>query len=284
MDDSGHSDHDNITDAESPTFNLTTTDPNLPDGSARFSEFNLKYRVYLRPEAGPESLLYNSVVDSNLDAANLLEGFTDLGRIQTALGPFADGIHSLKLEVEDRAGNISEDFLLTFEVDTTLDGEPAIDLVDSSDSGMLTDDNVTSINRPSFVGIAEVGSTVRLLADGRLVGTSEVQSDLSDGTAGDGLGAWEVTSSTLADGSYEFTAAIEDWAGNVATTEGLTVEIDTAAPNTPLLDLLNDTGHSDHDNFTGASNLEFNLTTEDSGTHANEFNLKYRVFRETGRW
>ena len=158
------------------------------------------------------------------------------------MGPFSEGTHNLKLEVEDRAGNISEDFLLTFQVDAQLDGAPTIDLLASSDSGMFDDDDVTAISAPTFGGVGEVGATVRLTANGQLVGTAEVQSDLSDGTEGDGLGTWQVSSAKLADGTYAFVAAIEDWAGNVATTETLNVTIDQQAPNTPLLDLLNDTG------------------------------------------
>lgn len=278
LDDTGHSDHDNITELISPQFNLTTTDPKLADGSERASEFNLKYRIYARQQGAAETLLYNSVVDGDLDAANLVEGFTNLNQIQTTLGPFSDGKHSLALEVEDRAGNISEDFLLEFEVDSTLDGESSINLLAASDTGMLDTDNVTNISTPSFGGVAEIGSAVRLFADGQLVGTGEVQSDFSDGAPGDGLGVWQVAAETLADGSYEFTAEIEDWAGNLETTVGLTVEIDTVAPNTPLLDLLSDSGHSDHDDFTSAASPEFSMTTEDSGTHANEFNLKYRLY------
>ena len=242
LNDNGHSGHDNITGNSTLEFNLTTEDP-APVGG-HLDSFNYKYRIFVRPEGGEETLVYNSVTDPDIDPTELVEGFTSLEQLQTTLGPFPDGTHNFKLEVEDRAGNISQDFLLDVQIDSTLNGDPGIELLASSDTGMFDGDNVTGINEPAFTGIAEVGSTVRLRADGQLIGVAEVQSDDSDGSPNDGLGEWEITSEPLDDGVYEITAEVEDWAGNLATTSSLTVEIDTLAPNTPQLDLLpaSDTG------------------------------------------
>ena len=282
LNDSGRVGEDELTQDSSLTFNLTTEDPDLPGGRA--SEFNLKYRIYLRPDGGEERLIYNSVTDADIDPALLSGGFTSLGQLEAVLGPFPDGVHNFKLEVEDRAGNISEDFLLNVHIDSTLDtpnGVVNIDLTSSSDTGMSERDDVTRINRPTFTGVAEVGATVNIFANGQLVGVGIVQSDETDFVPGDGLGVWQVQVDALDDGPYEVLAHIEDAAGNFLRSESLTVEIDTTQPNTPILDLLNDTGHGTHDEITGSSELLFNMTTEDPdlpGDRGSDFNYKYRVY------
>ena len=282
LNDTGHANYDDITGENVLDFNLTTTDPDLPDGADRASDFNLKYRIYLRPEGGEEELIFNSVTDTSIDPESVLEGFTNLNTLQATLGPFDDGIHNFKLEVEDRAGNVSEDFLLTVQIDSDLAGDPGIDMLMASDSGMDDGDNVTGIDQPAFTGVGEVGSTVRLLANGELVGVGEVQSDDSDGVPGDGLGQWEITSEPLDDGVYNISADIEDWAGNVESTGALQIEVDTLAPNTPQLDLLpaNDTGLSDQDNVTSDLLPTFNMATIDPNQddHLIGFNYKYRLF------
>ena len=280
LNDTGHSNHDNITLSDLLEFNFTTEDPSPAGG--HLLDTNFKYRIYLRAEGGTETLVYNSVTDPDIDQTNILEGFTDLEQLQATLGPFPAGIHNFKLEVEDRAGNISEDFLLTVQIDTELAGDPTIDMLASSDSGMFDDDNVTNINEPAFTGVAEMGSTVRLRANGVLIGETEIHSDASDGVLGDGLGEWEITSEPLDDGIYEITAEVEDWAGNVEVTESLTVEIDTLQANTPYLDLIpaSDSGLHQDDDETNVVIPTFHMATIDPNqdSHLSEFNYKYRLF------
>ena len=280
LNDTGHSNHDDITLSDTLDFNFTTEDPSPAGG--HLLDTNYKYRIYVRPEGGTETLVYNSVVDTDIDQANILEGFTNLEQLQATLGPFPDGIHNFKLEVEDRAGNISEDFLLTVQIDTELAGDPTIDLVSSSDSGMSDIDNVTGIQRPAFTGVAEMGSAVRLRANGVLIGETEIQSDASDGVLGDGLGEWEITAEPLDDGIYEITAEVEDWAGNVEVTEVLNIEVDTRAPNTPFLDLVStaDTGILLGDEVTSDNTLTFNMTTTDESPegHLIAENYKFRLY------
>ena len=296
-DDTGHSNKDNITNADPPTFTMTTQDPNQAE---HISQFNYKFRVYDRPEGATETLIFNSVTD--LPPAELMAGFTDQEFLTTSLD-LSEGIHNLKLEVEDRAGNISHDFLLNVEIDTTVPiaGDP--DLIDSSDSGMSNTDNVTNKMQPAFYGRSEANTTVRVFAqpvdrDGNvlganvLVGQGTVGSDQSDITAGgaadDGLGVWEVTVEPLDDGIYDITVQIEDWAGNSDTSANpLTIEIDTLEPNTPLLDLItaDDTGHSNTDNITNADPPTFTMTTpgsEPGGPHQ-PVQLQVPRLRSSGR-
>jgi len=164
----------------------------------------------------------------------------------------------------------------------TIDGEEpdapdAPDLLDSSDSGTYNDDNVTNVRTPSFQGTAEPEAIIRIYANGELVGEELV------GFSGE----WEVTVEPLVDGVYEITATQEDLAGNVSDeSEALKIEIDTYAPNTPFLDLIeaDDHGRHDDDNVTNVNEPTFTMTTDDPnlGFH-NEFKddqeyLKFRLF------
>jgi len=187
----------------------------------------------------------------------------------------------------------------------TIDSEDAeilanADLLNSSDTGMSNIDNVTNKMQPAFQGIAPANSIVRLFANGELVGQTIVGSDTSDvgvdgvndvgGENDDGLGLWEITTEPLADNGYNITLEIEDAAGNVtpfdpvlnATSPGVDIVIDTEAPNTPFLDLLEDTGRSDNDNITKENMPQVSMTTTDPNIELAQLlfqdNLKFRIF------
>ncbi|MFO0914302.1 MAG: Ig-like domain-containing protein [Pirellulales bacterium] len=295
--DTGHSSIDNITSDNTPTLTMTTTDPN---SDLHLDEFNYKFRIYLRPErnadgsVGQEVLIYNSATDPNIPAADKdADGFTSLSLLMTTItNAIPDGVNNLKLEVEDRAGNISPDYLLTIEVDTTPVPPVNIDMLTASDSGVVDTDNVTNKDKPAFTGRSKPMSTVILFANGEMVGQAVVQSDASDvgivegATANDGLGLWEITSEPLDDGVYSMVARVEDWTANVVDSDPLVIEVDTLAPNTPALDLLesSDTGRNNDDDITAAALLDFSMTTTDplSANHLTLFpggqNLLYRLY------
>ena len=122
-----------------PEVSMTTHDPGIEFAQLLWQD-NLKFRIYDRFENTAEFLLYDSTIDPDADAANaagdmftaetLLQRmlpnqfFSQVGTNDAVIdvngvGKLADGLHNLKLEVEDRAGNISEDFLLEIYVDTS---------------------------------------------------------------------------------------------------------------------------------------------------------------------
>ncbi len=146
------------------------------------------------------------------------------------------------------------------------------DMLASSDSGWLNDDNVTGIQSPAFQGTAEHNAKIRIFASDvsdpgnpgpfELVGQGVVGTDLTD-DGFDQIGFWEVTVEPLDDGVYEIAAESEDLAGNISRSETLQIEIDTTEPNEPYLDLLDDTGHSDHDNITSDSTPLVSMTTHE---------------------
>ena len=191
VDDTGHSGVDDITNVSRPRIDLTFDD--TVDGNGNPFPNDVKVRVYDRPGdavTDGEVLIYDSFQEFG--------DFIDVGYLQRRLTSvlndpiglqLADGVHNLKMEVEDRAGNISHDFLRDLEIDTVT-VVTDLDLIESSDTGMLDDDNVTSKMQPAFSGLGEEGATVRILARDVTSGTTEivgeglVGSDMSDDDAG----------------------------------------------------------------------------------------------------
>ncbi|MEX0939164.1 MAG: Ig-like domain-containing protein [Pirellulales bacterium] len=175
----------------------------------------------------------------------------------------------------------------------------------ASDSGLLSDDNVTNKMSPAFQGVAPVGYKVRLYANGELVGQTVAGSDTSDvgigaigGVAGlggapdDGMGLWEITSEPLDDGTYNISIEVEDAAGNVtfvnpifnAATPTIDIWVDTTSPNTPFLDIRADvdTGRSDVDNITANNQpivvMDGNATTAGGPTNPFPNDVIFRLY------
>ena len=109
-------------------------------------------------------------------------------------------------------GGESGGLLVTF--DPTAPGAAALgplDLLASSDSGGINDDNITTFSTPSFsIQVNEPGF-VRIFAArlpaGPILQVAQFQATIT--------GAWQVTVQSLDDGVYNMTATIEDVAGNV---------------------------------------------------------------------
>ena len=319
LDDTGVSDQDEITSDNTPDVTMTTTDPNGIFSQLVFQD-NLKFRIYDRYESTAEFLLYDSTLDSavfNLsDPADTLtsetfiletlaQQFFNVSGTNAAVlngGVLADGVHNLKLEVEDRAGNISEDFLLEVLIDAVNPLGPSVELLASSDTGMFDDDNVTAKWEPTFQGVADAGAVVRMFANGDLVGQTVVGSDVSDvsiggvgglgGAPNDGLGLWEITTVPLDEGGYDITLEIEDAVGNITSFDPvlnplapdptIDIVIDKTAPNTPVLDLLDDTGENLADEITSDNTPEVFMTTTDPNIAfaqlLHQDNLKFRIY------
>jgi len=188
-DDTGRHNDDNVTNitlVRNPEFSMTTEDRTARPGVfAHLFQQNLQFRVFDRLEGGTEVLIYDSVGDASI--AGKVDGLTELEFLARRLSQIlnnpngaalADGIHNLKLEAEDRAGNISFDFTLDVLIDTVAPpvsiGLPgnAIDGIDpaKTDTGVQGHpdtfiDRITSDTRTGFWGRAEANSIVRLYVD-----------------------------------------------------------------------------------------------------------------------
>ncbi|EEJ1710117.1 non-fimbrial adhesin SiiE [Salmonella enterica] len=128
----------------------------------------------------------------------------------------SEGENSIKVVAVDKAGNKNEttDSIIT---DTIPPEKPTIELDDSSDSG-IKNDNVTNSTLPTFIGVAEPGSTVSIYLGLKHLGEVIVAKD----------GTWSYTLTTpLKDGEYNITATATDIAGHTSATANLPFTIDT---------------------------------------------------------
>ena len=289
--DSGRSDADNITNDTTPTLSVTAND--TTNGGNNPLPNDIKYRIYLRPD-GNAGLDEQLIVDSFADLGN----FTTGGFFTHTLAALPDGVHNFKLEVEDRAGNISADFLLDVTVDATAPtkffGDPAIaddGLQGDSDSGIAGlnatfADRITSDTTPSFWGFAEADSVLRAFVNtpAGMVQIGQTVAQPFDGNAAFPNGRWELTSSIslndpvlgLTDGLRQIVITGEDVAGNLSTEMTLDIFLDTLAPqvtNVQYADLRSVFGPKPSDGPTPLSDTLL-VTYTDAGARVAPFNYE----------
>jgi len=166
----------------------------------------------------------------------------------------ADGTYSISARAYDSAGNASVASAIR---DMTIDtGPPATpstpDLDSGSDYGSSSTDNVTGDDTPTFIGSAEVGALVRILADGTEIGSGVA--DMS--------GNWSITSGSLASGTYGIIALATDAAGNQSAASSiLALTIpgigQPEPPSTPDLAAGSDSGASSTDDVTSSTTPTF---------------------------
>jgi GH24 family phage-related lysozyme (muramidase) len=187
----------------------------------------------------------------------------------TADTTFAMG--DIKVRQTDVAGNLSavgSNAQAWIEDSTPPAAPSAPDLDAADDTGGSPTDNITkNTTALTFSGTAESGATVTLFNDfnndGVYNGALSTDTILGTGTATGVI--WSFDASTMVQGTYVVRAFATDAAGNVGTASVgatvLTVEVDTAAPDAPTLNLTagDDSGTSDTDDIT---NVDVNLTLD----------------------
>jgi hypothetical protein len=163
-----------------------------------------------------------------------------------------EGLHNLKLEVEDRAGNISDDYLFDLLVDRTppvCNGaiHPNTDTGIAGNPGSFSD-GVTRESAPAFTGTAEANSIVTLLIDGVPVGTTVALPFDGDDAFNpptnptDVAGNWELGAAvSLMDGVHSFAITCEDPAGNRSTQDLGTIVVDLQGPKVVNVTRVDDT-------------------------------------------
>nr|WP_238349884.1 Ig-like domain-containing protein [Pseudomonas sp. BW16M2] len=151
--------------------------------------------------------------------------------------PLGNGAHQLTVTAVDAAGNVG---LPSAPFDFTVDAggvapAPAITGV-TDDVGTRTGNvmpgGITDDARPTITGTGQAGSTIRVYADGVLLGETQVGAD----------GHWAFTpESDLSDGLNNISATATDTAGNVSPQTGdYPLTIDTSAPDAASGETLND--------------------------------------------
>lgn len=187
--DSGSASDDNITNLTTPTFNGTA-------------------------ESGSTVKLYDVVTQVG-------SGTAGSGSYSVAVSTLLPGIHPISATATDVAGNVSAaSSSLSVTIDTLAPAAPTVpDLATASDSGSVPSDNITNVTTPTFTGVGESGTTVKILAGAIQVGS------------GSATGTYSVQVSTLSEGAHTITATAADVAGNVtASAGGLVVTVDVTAP------------------------------------------------------
>ncbi|ASG73125.1 non-fimbrial adhesin SiiE [Salmonella enterica] len=169
----------------------------------------------------------------------------------TWLADVGEGKHTLTVEATDKAGNKTTQ-KLDFIIDTLL-SEPTI-VLDSTDDSGTKGDNLTNVNKPTFL-LGNIDADARYVTvEVQHGGTKEVLTATKDAT-----GNWSVTpTGTWADGDYTLTVRVEDEAGNVKYSASLTVTVDTQI-TIDVIELVNDNGIPG-DNMTNDAHPQFRVT------------------------
>ncbi|MEM8947110.1 MAG: Ig-like domain-containing protein, partial [Planctomycetota bacterium] len=275
--DSGRDNTDEITNDDTITVTMTTNDSAVSQTNLLFQD-NLRYVVYDRFNTEAEFVLYDSSLDAAVESTSILGdlltsqnfvtetlgtqfiGLNAPNQAVLAGGILADGIHELKLEVLDRAGNISQSFLLPLTVDTIappisfgLSTVASDGLFDGSDTGTAGDgtsfsDRITSDTAPTLWGMAEANTVVSLWLDANgdgLIQATGAAADIFlgqtvanplDGNAAFPPGYWQISSAidlndlttinatggTFArDGARPLLVSAQDQAGNPVAAAGV---------------------------------------------------------------
>lgn len=172
--------------------------------------------------------------------------------------PLADGTYQITATATDSAGNVSPvSAVFNVTVDTSTPLAPIITGVDA-DNG-IAGDGITKDNTLIINGTAEANSSIQVLRDGAVIGT----------TTANATGNWsfDSTATVLSDGNYTFTAIATDVAGNVSPdSTGFNVTIDTTAPAAPTITSITDDSNVANDGYTNDNTLVIGGTADANTT------------------
>ena len=166
-----------------------------------------------------------------------------------------DNTYSYTARQVDDAGNFAASGGLSVTIDTTATAAGIPDLQPGSDSGPSNSDNYTKAASRSFdIPSTENGSLVELYRGATFIAS----------TTGNGGTVTLTDNSSPGDGGYDYTSKQTDLAGNSASSNILTVTIDTTpnAPGTPDLQVGSDAGTSNTDNRTDNATHSFDIASE----------------------
>jgi hypothetical protein len=231
----------NIGAATSISFTLETVTPGAPTLSlAHDSGVSSTDHITNDP-----TITYSAPV-----AGDILLYKVDTGSFSTTVPVFAtdgtaDGAHTVSIEQEDGAGNLSAATSLSFVLDTTAPGAPTLAL--AADTGVSNTDHIT--NDPAItVTSAESGGILLYKIDGATSYSTTAPSFATDGTA---------------DGPHTVSVEQEDAAGNIGAATSISFTLETVTPATPTLVLANDTGISGTDHITSDPTITYSVAAGD---------------------
>ncbi|EPK0707241.1 BapA/Bap/LapF family large adhesin [Enterobacter hormaechei] len=181
------------------------------------------------------------------DTVNIYDGDTKIGEAEidgdgnwswTPTTPLPDGTYDLSLTVtnQDSAGNESAPSTpVTITIDTDAPAQPGTPTVTDSVSqitGPVLDGESTNDPRPVLSGTGTPNDVITIYDQ---VGTGEPQAVGSVTVDGNGNWSWR-PESNIGEGTHEYTATATDEAGNESVpSAGITITVDTLAPDTPTI-------------------------------------------------
>ncbi len=159
-----------------------------------------------------------TVFDNGVEIASV---FVTQGPTWSITVPLSEGYHPITFKQADLSGNLSLSSAIGVVIDTAEAAPSVPDLHSGNDDGASNSDNVTSVNKPTFIGTTSPGAKVFLYDGATQIGQSVANSS----------GYWGAPITTaLAPGAHQITAKAIDIAGNVSPlTAALTVTITTTA-------------------------------------------------------
>lgn len=219
----------------SQSYTYDTTSPTTSFSGLTFSNDSGTFGDFITNNASQTitatlsaSLAAGDVLHGSLDGGNTWSDITSKvsGTTLSWNGVTLAGSGSLQLRVMDAAGNTGPVRSQAYVLDTGVPSAPSTPILNgASDTGISNGDGITSDTTPTFTGVAESGSTVKIYDGATLLGSVTATG-----------GTWSYTTTTLSEGSHSITATATDAAGNVsAASAGRVVTIDATAPSVSMV-------------------------------------------------
>ncbi|WP_277977771.1 Ig-like domain-containing protein [Pantoea endophytica] len=146
------------------------------------------------------------------------------GRWTLNTDTLSNATHTLNITVTDDAGNVSATSSVTVTVNTVApDPVLSFDVYNNANATPVVVDNngFSNDSTPELRGTGVAGTTINLIQDGVVIGTTTVGEN----------GEWRFETANLTDGSYAFSVSVNDAAGNTSEPSGpITITVDTVAP------------------------------------------------------
>jgi large repetitive protein len=181
------------------------------------------------------TLIFTGTAEAN-SSVQVFRGATSLGMVTANTSgnwtldysavSLADGPYVFTATATDAAGNSATSANFNVTIDSTAPAAPEITNITTDTN--IAGDRITSDQTLSLTGTAEAGSQVELFRDGISLGTVTASP----------ANAWtfDYSGTTLANGSYVFTAKATDIAGNTsAASTAFNVTVDVTAPAAPTV-------------------------------------------------
>ena len=218
-----------------PVIDSVVEDTNVTDDGVTFDN---TLTLTITGESGASLTLFQD--DTEIVPVSVTDNGNDTYTVVTDVISDVTGA-TLSVTLTDTAGNVSEvsdDYVVT--VDTVAPGAPTVLLMndshnhaDQAGDGSSDSDNLTKFDVLQLELTGEPGGTVAVFDGGTAMADAVVEENVA--------GVYSVTTVAMADGQHDLSFTVMDTAGNVSPVAQLSVTVDTVAPGTPSIDLVNDT-------------------------------------------